>query len=352
MAEALHGGRVHELARELDLPLDAILDFSANLNPLGPPPGVLALVRGLDPALVSAYPQAEAPDLRERLGARHRTRPGNLVLGAGGAALLFLALRALAPRRVLVPQPCFREQPRAVAACGAELEAAPMPGLRLDLDRLRPGACDAVLLTNPHNPTGQCLPAQELAAWIRRQPQLALVLDEAFMDYAEAESLLPELLDRPRTVVLRSLTKFFAMPALRVGYALADPDTARRMAALQEGWPVGELALRAASAALADTGYAQRSLAAFRADLPDFTAGLEALGLRPLPSAAPFVLVPWPGSGTALARALRPRGILVRTCADWPGLGDAFIRLALRRREDWPALFRALEDGMVSVHVR
>jgi threonine-phosphate decarboxylase len=127
-----------------------------------------------------------------------------------------------------------------------------------------------------------------------------------------------------------------------VGYALADPDTARRMAALQEGWPVGELALRAAAAALADAAYARRSLAAFHADAPDFAAGLEALGLHPLPSAAPFVLVPLPGSGTELARALRPQGILVRTCSEWPGLGDRFVRLALRGRGDWPALFRAL----------
>jgi threonine-phosphate decarboxylase len=310
---------------------------------------VLDLLRGTDPAMVAAYPDAQAADLRQRLCLRHGAAPKNLVLGSGGAALLFLALRALAPRRVLVPQPCFREQPRAVAACGAELEPVAMAAMRLDLTRLAPGRCDAVLLTNPHNPTGQCLPRSELMAWLQRHPEPALVLDEAFMDYAEGESLLPAVLARPRTVVLRSLTKFYAMPALRVGYALADPHTARRMAALQEGWPVGELALRAALAAVADDAYAQRSLAAFHADAPAFRSGLEALGLRPLPSRGPFCLVPLPGSGTQLALALRPQGILVRTCAEWPALGDRYVRLALRRRQDWPALFRGLERWLASL---
>ena len=372
MAEALHGGRVHAAARELGLAPEAILDFSANLNPLGPPPGVFALLRQAGPELVCAYPDLEAPALRATLGARHGVPAERLVLGAGGAALLFLALRALAPERVLVPRPCFREQPRAVAACGAQLREGPMPGLRLDLDgldglldpeardaqdapscagRLRtepPDArpCDAVLITNPHNPTGQLLPPGPLEAWIQAHPRTAVVVDEAFMDYGPDQALPARLLDRPRTVVLRSLTKFYAMPGLRVGYALADPATARRMAALQEGWPVGELELRAAQAALADPDHARRTLSAFRQDAPAFVQGLRALGLRPLPSAGPFVLLPLPGSGADLARSLRPRGILVRTCAEWPGLGDTYVRLALRGRPDWAPLFQGLADWL------
>jgi len=355
MAEALHGGRVHAAARELGLAPAAILDFSANLNPLGPPPGVFALLRQAGPELVCAYPDLEAPDLRATLGARHGVPAERLVLGAGGAALLFLALRALAPERVLVPRPCFREQPRAVAACGAQLREAPMPELRLDLDDLAgllagdardPRPCDAVLLTNPHNPTGQLLPPGPLEAWIRAHPETAVVVDEAFMDYAPDQALPARILDRPRTVVLRSLTKFYAMPGLRVGYALADPATARRMEALQEGWPVGELELRAAQAALADPDHARRTLDACRRDAPAFVQGLRALGLRPLPSAGPFVLLPLPGSGTDLARSLRPWGILVRTCAEWPGLGDGYVRLALRGRPDWEPLFQGLADWL------
>ena len=128
--------------------------------------------------------------------------------------------------------------------------------------------------------------------------------------------------------------------------ALADPATARRMEALQEGWPVGELELRAAQAALADPDHARRTLDACRRDAPAFVQGLRALGLRPLPSAGPFVLLPLPGSGTDLARSLRPWGILVRTCAEWPGLGDGYVRLALRGRPDWEPLFQGLADWL------
>lgn len=346
MDESLHGGRVHAAQRELGWSPGELLDFSANLNPLGPPAGVTALLQKATPNLIAAYPDSEAPRLRALLCARHGAPEPSLVLGPGGASLLFLALRALAPRRVLVPQPCFREQPRAVAACGAELVPVPMEGLRLDLKHLELPEGDALLLTNPHNPTGQMLSRCELGSWILEHPSLAVIVDEAFMDYAPQESLLPRILERPHTVVLRSLTKFFAMPGLRVGYAFADAITAARMADLQESWPVGQLELLAAEAALRDQEYEDRTLKAFRKDLPGFQDELQALGLCPLPSRAPFVLTPVPGSATTLARVLEVEGILVRTCARWPGLGDGYLRLALGHEGARARLSRALSNAL------
>jgi threonine-phosphate decarboxylase len=322
--------------------MEGMLDFSANLNPLGPPPGVLDVFRHAAVSDLAAYPDEAAPRLRDLLCARHHAPDASLLLGSGGASLLFLALRALAPRHVLVPIPCFQEQPRAVAACGAAFHPHPMSGLHLDLEGLDPGPCDALLLTNPHNPTGQLLSNSDLVAWAARHPHTALILDEAFMDYAPGESMLPEILQRPRTVVLRSLTKFYAIPGLRVGYAFADVTTAARMRTLQESWPVGQLELRAAEAALRDADFERRSLMAFAEDLPAFQAELAAAGLPALPSHAPFLLVTVPGSGSGLAAKLATEGILVRTCAHWPGLGDGYLRLALRRAANRQRLFGAL----------
>lgn len=342
--ESLHGGRVHASARELGLEAGSILDFSANLNPLGPPPSVVEALRQAIPSALGAYPDADAPLLRRALCLRHGASDGHLVLGNGGAALLLLALRALAPRRVLLPEPCFREQPRAVAAVGAEVVGHPLPGLRLDLDALEPGPCDAILLTNPHNPTGQLLPRKSLTEWILDHPGFALVLDEAFMDYHPDHSLLPRLLDRPRTVVLRSLTKFYGVPGLRVGYAFADAATARRMADLQEAWPVGQLELAAALAALGDEVYERESLRVFRGDAVRFRERLAALpDLAVVPGEAPFVLVRLRAhSGTRIAEMLGDQGMLVRTCARWPGLGDSYLRLAVRRPPDQDRLLEAL----------
>lgn len=342
MAEPLHGGRVYAMTRALGRPVETLLDFSANLNSLGPPPGVLEVLRHATVSDLAAYPDEGAPGLRAILCARHHAPDDSLLLGSGSAALLFLALRALAPRRVLVPTPCFQEQPRAVAACGASFHPHPVPDLRLDLERLDGGPCDALLLTNPHNPTGQLLSSSDLARWAAHHPDTALIVDEAFMDYAPHESLLPEILQRPRTVVLRSLTKFFAMPGLRVGYAFADAATANRMRALQESWPVGQLELRAAEAALEDTDFERRSMATFAEDLPAFQAELTDAGLPALPSRAPFVLMPVPGSGSTLATGLAEEGILVRTCTHWPGLGDGYLRLALRGAADRQRLLEAL----------
>ena len=145
---------------------------------------------------------------------------------------------------------------------------------------------------------------------------------------------------------LRSLTKFYAMPGLRVGYAFADGLTAGRMRALQEGWPVGQLDLLAAEAALRDRDFEARSLEVFRSDAPLFQERLRELGLKPLPSAGPYVLAKLPDglTGTGLAAALRPKGILVRTCTSWAGLGDGYVRLALKSRADQDGLMRALKN--------
>lgn len=332
-ALAIHGGRVHEAARELGLPPEAILDFSANLNPLGPPSGVIEALRWALPSALLAYPDADPADLKARLCARHGACEEHLILGSGGASLLFLALRALAPKQVALPLPAFSEQARAVAATGILL--LPLDaGLPMDLARVSAqlNGADALILTNPHNPTGQLWDAATLGGWLEAHPHLALVLDEAFMDYTPWATQLPDLLARPRTVILRSLTKFYAMPGLRVGHAFADAATAARMRDLQEGWPVGQLALLAAEAALRDKAFEIRSLASFRAIQPVWRAQLEALpGAVVLPSAAPFFLLrllgPW---GTRLAAELRREGILIRTCEAWPGLDDHHLRLAVK----------------------
>jgi threonine-phosphate decarboxylase len=347
-SETTHGGRLHAAARDLSLEPGSILDFSANLNPMGPPASVVEALRGALPGALAAYPDAEAPALRHQLCLSHGAQDRHLVLGNGGAALLFLALRALAPQRVLLPEPCFREQPRAIQCAGAVVVNHPLEGLHLDLATLEPEVrgCRAVLLTNPHNPTGQLLPAKALLDWIKLHPGLALILDEAFMDYHPEESLVPALLERPKTVILRSLTKFYGMPGLRIGYGFADPTTAGRMRDLQEAWPVGQLELVAAQAALGDAAYATATWSAFLADSARFRAGLaERPGIEVLPGSAPFVLIRLHGtSGTALAGRLRQRGFLVRMCAQWPGLGDAYLRLAVRGAEDQDRLLEALDE--------
>lgn len=340
--EALHGGRVHAYARAMGFSPDQWLDFSANLNPLGPPKGVLQVFKDLQPEWLSAYPDSEAPALRRQLTEKHGALDEHLVLGNGGASLLMLALRASKVQRVHVPWPCFREQPRAIRAAGAELCPLPMSDMRLDLASLDIPKGDALLLTNPHNPTGQLLGKADLSRWIEAYPEVFVIVDEAFMDYVPGESLLPDILNRPKTIILRSLTKFYAMPALRVGYAFADVETAQMMRELQEAWPVGQLEILAAQAALADAEYEQQSIETFKVQAAAFEKVLRDLGWQPYPSAGPYFLVGLPMSGTALARDLAMAGILIRTCATWPGLGDEYIRLAVRSLEDQARFAEAL----------
>jgi threonine-phosphate decarboxylase len=357
-----HGGDVDAVSREYGIPIDDLVDFSANINPLGPPQGVLARLRreSADPSLLGRYPDPSYADLRGALATHLRVPPDCLTIANGSAALYGAVTRGLTPATCVLAVPAFGEQRRALDAAGWNVDRFSLKAaddFRLDVDALcdviearRPALC---LLTNPHNPSGVLTTALDMMRVVRAAAasDTWLVIDEAFIDYAVGESLTEEATRWAEVVVLRSLTKFYGMPALRVGYAISAAETGAQIAAQLPAWPVTTLAANAGAEAVRDLEYRRHTLVDVATERQRLRDALATLGLGTYAAAANFVLLRLPERGldsTRLrARLIGEHRIIVRDCRSFDGLDDVlddgrFIRVAVRTRDENDRLVRAL----------
>jgi threonine-phosphate decarboxylase len=354
-AEAVHGGRVYEAARRWGIAPEDFIDFSANINPLGPPSGALAaLEKCLAPASLRSYPDSHA--FVSALVEKHGVWPDEIVIGPGSAALLFATMRALLPATTVVLEPGFDEYFRACAAVDAQVTRVRLMegnGFAPDFSALtriiKARRCDLMILNSPHNPTGQLYAREVLMTLldVAEANDVSVLLDEAFIDYAPQTSLIQVAATASRLIVLRSLTKFYAIPGLRVGYAVCSSDMAATIRRQIDAWPVSTIALEAGRAALNEEEYERESRRVNAQAREEFAEALSEIGLSVFHSAANFLLVRLPyGSGGELAGWLESSRILIRRCDSFSGLGDAYIRLAVRSSENNLRLVSLIETWL------
>ncbi|MGQ0575575.1 MAG: Rv2231c family pyridoxal phosphate-dependent protein CobC [Pseudonocardia sp.] len=330
-----------------------LVDFAVNVAG-DAPPGWLRdrLAATLDD--LARYPSA-AHDARARaaVATRHGRAPDEVLVLAGSAEG-FALLPGLTPRLAAVVHPAFTEPEAALRAAGvpvARVLTDEVAGHRLDPSAV-PDAADLVVVGNPTNPTGVLHPATAVRALAR--PGRVLVVDEAFADAlpGEPESLAPAA-DVPGLLVLRSLTKTWALAGLRAGYALGDPGLLTRLARPRPPWPVSTLALEAVVAcceprALAEATVAAHRLGRWRAAQAASLAALP--GVRVLPGRAPFLLLRLPdGHGERVRTALRAAGVAVRRADTFPGLGPDHLRVAVRAPDRAAVLAEALAGALAAV---
>lgn len=351
LKRAVHGGPDYAELAALGLRPEEALDFSANTHPFGPPAGVAPALACLGRAL-ERYPDSEAGELRGRLGERLGVSPARILCGNGSAEILWLAALAyLQPGApVLILGPTFGEYRVAAALAGAEAvehRAREEDGFVPDIEgaleaahRLRP---QALFLCNPNNPTGHYLGREAVARLVAALPEALVVLDEAYVSLAESPWRALDLLDRGNVLMVRSLTKDYALAGLRLGYALGREDLIAALRQVQPPWSVNAAAQAAGLAALADAGYLEVVLRRLAEAKTYLLEGLTALGLFCQPSAAPFFLVKV-GHAPTLRHQLLQRGILVRDCSSF-GLTQ-HIRLSPRSLEDCRRLLAALKEIM------
>lgn len=358
LAPAAHGGDVEAVARAYGVSRRDLIDFSANLNALGPPASLLSALAATlgDPYTLGCYPDPRAAPLRDALAVQLGIEASSIVIANGAAALLDAAVRLRPLRRCLVPLPAFSEDQRALAAAAVELvplRLDPHDGFRLPVEgvarALAAGDADAVLLTNPHNPSGALTRRADMGivlAAARCRGALAIV-DEAFIDFIPQESVAARAAREPDLVVVRSLTKFFAVPGLRAGYAICEPRLAARLQATLPPWPVTSFVLHAFAAALGDEGYARASRLHNERERERCAACFRSLGLRVTPSSANFLLLELPRgalpASAIAAELVRHDRLVVRDCSSFAGLErGAFLRVAVRTRADNERLAAAL----------
>ena len=318
-----HGGRIYDAARRWGISPNEVIDFSANINPLGPPRGVLAAIEtALNPSSFGAYPDPH--DFVHALTKKHRLTAEEIIVGSGATSLMFAILRAIVPKRVLILEPAFSEYSRACAAIKADLTPwllqqadGFIPSFSRLVRAIRERQFDLVILNSPHNPTGTLYPREVLQSLIdtAEAHNVAVMLDEAFIDYWPQASLVSLAAKKTQLVVLRSLTKFYAMPGLRVGYAVCGAKLAARIRQQVDAWSVSTVALEAAYATLDQDEFDAESRGANAQACGEFANALDSIGLQVFPSVTNFLLVKLPrDSGAELAEWLESERILIRRC--------------------------------------
>ena len=326
-----HGGDLERAASKAGVTPDRILDFSANINPMGLPARASERLarEATDPKNWTCYPVPELSELRLAISGYVDVAPECIVIGGGADALIHCTVRAFAPRRCVLPIPAFSEYERAVQAMGWQASS------------------DLLVLNNPHNPTGACESRSKTLQRIReaRDAGTSVLVDEAFIDYVPEASITRDAVNESGVVAIRSLTKFFGCPGLRVGYAVASPGTVALLKAQLPPWPVTTLAANALAEALRDVDYRRETLernAQARESLAD---SLASLGCHVFPAAANFLLIRLPAQVVASQlydQLLSEHGILTRKCDSFVGLEpDRYLRVAVRSQSDNARLLSA-----------
>lgn len=345
----VHGGLIFQTARELGISPEELLDFSANLNPLGMPGEIKdAVIRALSGA--SHYPDVGCGPLREAIADAEQVPSSWVLCGNGAADLVFRLGYAMRPKSALVMAPTFLEYERAMEQAGARVEHFTLDdSLRLDesvLDAVKPGL-SLLFLCNPNNPTGILTERGLVERLINRAASagVLVVLDECFMDFVERQeeyTMTGRLKDFKNLLILKSFTKMYAMAGLRLGYCLSsNGELLKGMENAGQDWSVNTLAQAAGLAALKLEEFPSAARRLVGREREYLKKELEGLSLRVYDSQANYLLFRAPGQEDLAARLL-PLRIMIRNCGNYPGLSGDYYRVAVRNHEENERLARAL----------
>lgn len=336
-----HGGDIYRHEVEVD--------FSVNVNPLGMPERVReALLCAVDHS--GTYPEPGNHTLGRAIGHSKGVPEQWIVCGNGASELLMAVVHALRPRRTVIPVPSFYGYEHAVAAAGGETVFYPLREQRQfsydsNLYEVLTPETELLFLANPNNPTGRLTDPgflRELFAYCKRQ-KIRVVLDECFLELCGEEgrySFLPNLGKFPNLMVLRAFTKTYAIPGVRLGYlACSDRAMTDCVRAQLPEWNLSLFAQRAGLAALGEQEYLARSVALIGRERKRLAEGVRGCGIQVYEGSACFLLLK---SRLPLYQGLLQKGILIRDCANFRGLGESFYRIAVRGEADNQKLLREI----------
>jgi L-threonine-O-3-phosphate decarboxylase len=352
----IHGGNLSWAVSIADCPISSILDFSASINPLGIPETAIATIKD-NLFQLKNYPDPHYEKLRECLGEYHGISAEWILPGNGSAELLSYACRELAQKDLTyVLTPAFHDYERALRAFDGKIKNCLinlddfsedfLTDFPLSFPECNFNPNCGFLLNNPHNPTGKLFKKDEIKTYL---DQFALVvIDEAFMDFLAPEndqSLISLIEDFPNLIILRSLTKFYSIPGLRIGYVITHPDRLKKWQNWRDPWAVNILADLVAQTVIKDEEFRQKTLQWLppaRLNLWQELSNIE--GLSPLKSTVNFLLVKTVFSSVKLQEyLLKNHQILIRDCLSFPELGDNYFRIAVKLEQENNRLVNGLK---------
>ncbi len=354
-----HGGDVWGASRMLGVSPKDILDLSASLNPLGPPAGLVEeMARAMEN--LCHDPDRQTLELRRTLAQKLGLRAGNVLPGNGSTNLIRLLSRALTKRNIVLLAPAFGEFSRALALAGAHFHYHPLSDRNYfqptmhDVEKLFADSPSCVILSNPLTPSGGLVDPQVLNNIVlqAQRKRAWLVLDEAFIDFAPQEDRdwpLKLLEDNPRLVVLRSMTKFYCLAGLRLGYILSSRQTVAKLAPLGEPWSVNTMSQAAGVYCLKQEAYEEKTRQAVNQWREQQAARLVDMGFYVYPSAVNYILVRLPPGGPNAARVAAfclSKRVLVRDCSNFPVCSEHHLRVAVATPEEQERLMEVLEQAI------
>lgn len=349
-----HGGNVVEMGLQAGIDPALLLDFSANINPLGLPESVKSLIVN-NLQVIEHYPDVEYRHLHQAIARANQCDYDQVIAGNGETELIYGLVRALAPRLAMLLVPGFAEYRRALQQQGCQIidyALSEQDGFQVTtslLDAVRTHRPDCLFIATPNNPTGLMPDAGLLnqLATLCETLQIALIVDEAFIDFLPSGSGLAARLKMSRYLyLLRSLTKFFAIPGLRLGYLLSGhTELITLMKNTREPWTINALSALVGQHLLTDERYIQASheyIARQRDELWRRLDGFPSLVVWK--SAVNFIFFRCLRHNLNLQQALLQHHILIRHCANFPGLDGSCYRVAVRTEEQNKKLINALTD--------
>ena len=346
-----HGGNIHKLMRGREEGQKPFLDFSANINPLGPPAWLRSIInRNL--SMVAHYPDPEYLDFRSSVASVYGVGEESIIPSNGSSELLHLLPPILDVKKILIPVPCYIEYISVFRQNHFDVQLLELNekngfGITEEMleENIHPG--EAVIFGNPVNPSGAFLADSAIVALAKRHPGTLFIVDEAFHDFVASAATVGGTLDN--IITLNSLTKFFAIPGLRAGFGIFPGKYARKIKSVIPQWSMNSLSQIVAREAIQDEAYCNKSLLACRELRRELSSWLQDIpDLRLFDSTANYLLFKIEDKNTAktLYQKLLKEGIIIRRCSNFSGLDDSYFRIAVRTSEENSQLVEALNRAL------
>lgn len=346
-----HGGNIYKKAKELGMDENKILDYSANISPLGLPEHIRnAIIAAIDGTI--NYPDPECTELRKAISKEDGVEPQCISCGNGGADMLYRLAFGLKPKKVLLPVPAFVEYEEAMTAAGAEMVYYAMKEdllIREDITEWITPETDLVIICNPNNPTG-LLTKRELIIKVlekAKKTDTMVMIDECFLEICREEAeytVKPWIEQYDNLMILKSFTKLYAIPGVRLGYLLSgNPQIIEKVNRSGQAWSVSHIAQCAGVAALGNPEYKRAVIDTVEKELDFMKEELKKLPLTLYDGNANYLFFRTPGI-IDLDKQLEHYGIMIRNCSNYVNLGNDYWRVAVKAHGDNLRLIAALKE--------
>ena len=355
-----HGGNVKQICDKYGLNPDEIIDFSASINPLGCPDVVRKAVAEQFND-IQHYPDSQCNDLRKAIAERTPCNESNVIIGNGSNELFYLIPRALQPKKGVLLQPTFAEFSDAFSNSNIDVieiinDDKDFPVINTNIPRLKSVEECMVFLCNPNNPTGQLTRKEDIIELVKDNPKHMIVIDEAFMDFIEDDEMYSVIKEAPlmnNLIVVRSLTKFYGFPGLRLGYLVSNESIVNKLMRYKEPWTVNTIAQVAGLAAINNKEFATNTRQYVSVEKTFLYDGLTTIkGIHPFQPTVNFILVKIEDrkkTSSAIQDVLMKNNILIRNCSNFKGLDETYFRVAVKTRKQNQKLLDALKSVMDEV---